>query len=169
MKRMLIMVLMSLCCAALFSGCKDDAADGVEKITNRNIPVTDITDFYYTYENINYNAFYQRYRFYVEDGRYMFHHETRERPGEYGPATEKDITSSGTFELTEEEWLDFCRLLKDGTVSERQISDETGDSGPWTYIYWKNDKSKYQEYKFASVGDRNAFKDFCTGLAQTDR
>ena len=29
-----------------------------ETVTNKKIPVEDITEFYYTYENINYNASY---------------------------------------------------------------------------------------------------------------
>lgn len=45
-------------CSALFSGCGNNTK---ETVTNRKIPVEVITEFYYTRENINYNAFYQRY------------------------------------------------------------------------------------------------------------
>ena len=140
-----------------------------ETITNRKIPLDDVTEFYYTVENINYNAFYQRYRFYTEDGRYMFHHETRERPGKYGPTAEDDITNSGTFELTAEEWKEFLTFLKDGTVSARKDSGESGGSGPWTFIYWKNDKGKYQVFDFSSYDTKANFEEFCSSLAQAER
>lgn len=135
-------------------------------LTNRKIPAGDVTEFYYTYENINFDAFYQRYRFYTENGACLFYHETRERPKQYGPTTEQDITASGTVTLTAEEWNHFLELLKDGTVSKRGDSAESGGSGPWTYLYWKGDKGKYQEFAFASYGDRTAFEEFCISLAE---
>ena len=152
-------------CLTLFGGCGKNTK---ETVTNRKIPVGDITEFYYTRENINYDAFYQRYRFYVEDGKYAFYHETRERPGEYGPTAEKDITKSGTVELSEEEWKNFIGFLKDGTVSARKDSGESGSSGPWTFIYWKNDKGKYQVFGFSSYDKRVKFEEFCSALAQAE-
>lgn len=138
----------------------------IAEITDRAIPVGDVTDFYYTYENINYNAFYQRYRFYVEDGKYMFHHETRERPGDYGWTTEEDITAEGTYELSEADWMRVMALLQNGKVSERNDDDVVdGDDGPWTFIYWKGDKDTIQVFNFASYGDRSAFVKFCEELA----
>lgn len=146
----------------LLTGCKS------EYIVGKDIKVDDLTDFYYTYSNINYNAFYQRYRFFVEDGKHMFFHETRERENDYGPATEKDTTLTGTFELTDEEWTSFFDLLKDGTVIKRTEQTSSGDSGPWMYLYWKNDKSEIQEFTFASYSIQQSFKSFCEGLAQRD-
>ena len=154
------------CCMFLFGGCGKMPK---ETITNREIPLEDVSEFYYTYENINFNAFFQRYRFYREDGKYMFHHETRERPGEYGPTTEEDITNSGTFELTAEEWNDFLIFLKDGTVSARKDSGESGSSGPWTFLYWKDDKGTYQVFEFPSFDTRVHFEEFCSALAQEER
>ncbi len=150
----------------LLGGCAEAAK---ETITNRKIPIEDVTEFYYTIENINYNAFYQRYHFYVEDDKYMFHHETRERPDEYGPTTEKDITNSGTFELSDTQWKEFLAFLKDGTVSVRKDTAESGDSGPWTFIYWKNDKGKYQVFDYSSYNERTAFEEFCSRLALEER
>ena len=43
-----------------------------ECIVGTDIAMDDIADFYYTEENINYDAYYQRYRFYVEDGKRLF-------------------------------------------------------------------------------------------------
>ena len=153
------------CCMFLFGGCGKTPK---ETITNRNIPLDDVSEFYYTYENINFNAFFQRYRFYIEDGKYMFHHETRERPGDYGPTTEEDITNSGTFELTAEQWKDFLTFLKDGTVSERSDSGESGSRGPWTFIYWKDDKGRYQVFEFPSYDTRVHFEEFCSALAKAE-
>ncbi len=171
MKRILsfaLCILMGL----LAAGCKEEELDmgnAGSLIVGRDIAEEQITEFYYTYENINYNAFYQRYRFYIEDGKYMFFHETRERPDDYGPASEKDRTSYGTFELTEEEWEKLFGFLKDGTVKEREESLEDGDSGPWTYLYWDKDGSVYQEYTFPSPAERRGFTAFCESLEQEDR
>ena len=145
---------------------KNTFSETVETITDLQIPVRDITDFYYTYENINYNAFYQRYRFYTEDGKYMLYHETREKPDDYGWTTEEDITANGTIELSESEWFDVFELLKDGTVRIRNLSDESGDAGPWMYLYWKDDQGLYQEYSFSSYETRILFETFCAELAQ---
>ena len=71
-------------CFALFRGSRKRKK---ETVTNKRIPYDDVTEFCYTEENINYNAFRRRYRFYREDGKYLFYHETRERPDRYGPTT----------------------------------------------------------------------------------
>ena len=163
MKRIGGIILIMLCCMTLFGGCGKETE---ETITNKKIPLADVTEFYYTCENINFDAFFQRYRFYREDGKYMFQHETREKPGEYGPTSEEDITGRGTFELTEEEWNEFLTFLKDGTVSARKDSGESGGAGPWTFIYWKNDKGKYQVFEFATYDARTRFEEYCSSLAQ---
>ena len=166
MKRIGGIILVMLCCMTLFGGCGKKIK---ETITNRKIPFDDVTEFYYTYENINFNASFQRYRFYREGGKYMFQHETREKPGEYGPTTEEDITNTGTFELTAEEWKDFLSLLKDGTVKARKDSGESGETGPWMFIYWRNDKEKYQVFAFPSYDARVCFEEFCSAIAHAER
>lgn len=137
-----------------------------EMTVGTDICIDDITDFYYTKENINYGAFYQRYRFYEEDGRHLFFHETRERKNDYGPCTEKDTTLTGTVELSEEQWSQFFDLLRGGTVIARGDSAESGSTGPWLYLYWKDDKSKYQQFAFGSYGIQNDFEQFCLALAK---
>ena len=87
-----------------------------EYIVGTDIAMDDIADFYYTEENINYDAYYQRYRFYVEDGKHLFFNETRERKDDYGPCTEEDTTQKGTIELTDDQWMKFCELINGGTV-----------------------------------------------------
>ncbi|MBO4331344.1 MAG: hypothetical protein J5827_04635 [Oscillospiraceae bacterium] len=150
---------------ALLGGCGRSTE---ETLTDRNIPAEDITEFYYTLENVNFDAFYQRYRFYREDGRHMFYHETRERPGEYGPTSEEDITAVGTRELSDGEWESFLGFLKDGKVSAKKDNGESGSSGPWTFIYWKNDKGKFRAFEFSSYGTRRGFEEFCSAIAREE-
>ena len=161
--------LFSLCVLTglLLTGC--GSPRGKALTVGADIAAGDVTEFYYTYENINYNASYQRYRFYVGEGGNMFFHETRERHDDYGPTTEKDTTLTGDFELTDGEWSEFFELIKDGTVRKRDESFVDGDSGPWTFIYWKGDKSEYQEYSFPSPERRREFERFCAGLAHSER
>ena len=97
----------------ILTGCSMKLKNTVT--VGRDAEAEDVQDFYYTYENINFNAFYQRYRIYAENGKHMFFHETRERKEEYGPATEKDTTKKGTLELSEEEWKTFVNLVNGGT------------------------------------------------------
>ncbi len=137
---------------------------GTGKTVGTDIQIEDITDFYYTVENINYDAFYQRYRFYVEDGKYLFYHETRQRKDDYGPCTENDTTSVGTVELTEDQWSGFYELVKGGSVTARKESADSGGTGPWLYLYWKNDQSKYQQFAFSSYATEQKFEEFCEAL-----
>ena len=82
--------------------------------------------------------------------------------------TEQDTTQIGTIELTDGQWRQFCDLVSGGTVKAREESADSGDSGPWLYLYWTNDKSKYQKFSFASYGDEKAFEEFCLSLAPKD-
>ena len=147
-------------------GCIGMSLLGGEKIVGKNIKFEDITDFYYTEENINFGAYYQRYRFFVEEGKHMFFHETRERKDDYGPCTKEDTTRIGTIELTDEQWSKFTDLVSGGTVTARKDSAEAGGRGPWLYLYWKNDKSKYQEFSFESYETQARFEEFCISLAE---
>ena len=140
-----------------------------EMTVGTDIAFDDITDFYWTEENINFNAYYQRYRIYVEDGKHLFFHETRERKDDYGPCTEEDITQSGTIELSEDQWSQFCELVYGGTVRAREESVDDGGKGPWLFMYWRNDKSKYQQFSFESYGTEARFEEFCLSLASEDK
>ena len=67
----------------LFSGCGQVFnlfvnGEGT-MIVGKDIKEYDINEFYYTKENINYDAYYLRYLFYVEDGKHMFFFEEREK------------------------------------------------------------------------------------------
>ena len=95
MKSSLLLLLVLLLAVLPFAG-------QTERIVGADIADEDIADFYYTYSTSTDPPFYQRYRFYVEDGKKLFYHETREGGG--WPQTEENITLSGTVELTEADW-----------------------------------------------------------------
>lgn len=155
-------------CALTGCGIKAGPVDltipGTEKTVGKDIVMDDITEFYYTEENINYGAYYLRYRFYEEDGKYWFFYESREREDDYGPCTEEDATMVGTVELTKEQWTQFYNLVQGGKITAREDSAESGDTGPWLYLYWKGDKSKYQVFSFESYGKEVSFADYCVSL-----
>ncbi len=166
-----IAVISVMLFVALLAGCgaREEAADmplsDDKMIVGKDIRIEDITDFYYTEENINYDAYYQRYRFYVEDGKHMFFHETRERKEDYGPCTEDDTTLVGTIELTDDQWYQFTDLVSGGIVKTREDTSDSGGTGPWLYLYWTNDEGKYQQFSFDSYGTEAKFEEFCLELA----
>ena len=156
----------------LLSGCgKGEETESMSlfssgKIVGRDIQKEDISDFYYTVSNINYDAYYQRYRFYVEDGKHIFFHETRERKNDYGPCTEDDTTLIGTVELTDDQWDEFYDIVSGGTVKAREESADSGGTGPWLYLYWTNDKAKIQQFSFETYGKQSEFEAYCKKLVQ---
>ena len=167
--------MISLLLSLQLSACKTKEEEPVNtnepvtlndgKINGTDIGANDIAHFYYTYENINYNAFYQRYHFYTEDGKTMFFHETREVKNDYGPAEENDRTKYGTIELSENDWARFFDLIKDGTAKNREENIETGGRGPWMYIYTDDTVENSKEYHFASYEAQTEFVAFCEELA----
>ncbi|MBQ1300502.1 MAG: hypothetical protein IIY25_05280, partial [Erysipelotrichaceae bacterium] len=140
MMKKIMKALLSLLMIVPISGCSG------EKTVGRDIKIDDITEFYYTYSSSTNPPDYQRYRFYVDDGKYMFYHEARK--GDHWPLTEDDITVSGKVELTEEQWKEFFGLLNNGKVKKREENLESGDPGPWLYLYWKKDGGEVQEFSF---------------------
>ena len=116
---LLLLVLMLFCLAY----AQAESAVGTE------IGPEDITDFYYTVDASVYPPFYQRYRFWQEDGKKWFFHETRQ--GEEWPLTEEHTVFSGTLEMSPENWSAFFSCLEGGTVRERSEEVLDGDSGPW--------------------------------------
>ena len=143
------------------SGCRG------MKTVGKEIPAAHITSLVCTWENINYNAHFQRYRFDVEDGAVVFSHETRSRPGRYGPTTEADITAAGSFELTPAERETLLSLLSGGTVTAREEAVTAGDDGPWIYLYWRGDRDRDQAFSFPDPARQQAFVEFCAGLAKS--
>ncbi|MBQ6052652.1 MAG: hypothetical protein IJL30_05110 [Clostridia bacterium] len=158
-----IMVFMALLFVA---GCTEEDGMKGSKTVGKDISESEIAEFIYTYSNINYNAFYQRYQFTTEDGKHMFFHETRQREGEYGPATEEDVTNSGFFEISDEVWNEFFDIVSGGTVKLREDSAESGDSGPWTYLYSTGKYSMLTEYSFESSQKEAEFEEFCRSMSE---
>ncbi len=172
MKRIVCLLLCAM--TGLAAGCREAEEPAgqaaLDELTVRlsdgtEFPLTEMKDFFYTYDNINYNAVYQRYRFYTEDGKLMFYHETREVKGNYGPAEEKDIKKKGTISLSAKRCAEFAAYLQEGTAKEREELVEDGDSGPWMYLYLINGDPKGLEFRFSSYEKELAFKDFCAKLA----
>ena len=133
-----------------------------ERTVGKSIAAEEITEFYYTLSSSTNPPQYQRYHFYKDAGRLWFYHEKRE--GKRWPLTESDITLGGKKELTEEEWDVFVALLEGGRVKKRAETASAGSRGPWMYLYWNGDRSKFQEFSFASPGAQSAFEEFCGEL-----
>lgn len=134
-----------------------------EYLVGRDIPDESISQFYYTKAASSYPPSCLRYHFHTENGKKLFYCEKRE--GNHWPLTENDITESGSMELTEEQWTELLTLLHGGTVTKRKESTESGSRGPWMYLYWKNDRSRYQVFSFASLHETASFETFCASLA----
>jgi hypothetical protein len=156
-------ILMSLLmCTMLIlglGGCKKELKVG------EDIKIDDITDFYFTYDGSTDPPYFQRYRFYTEEDKLYFYHEKRE--GDHWPLTEGDITVSGSKELTADDWDLFFDYLIEGKVVARQEYTDSGDGGPWTFLYWKKDKDKYQEFSFASYEKQKGFEEYCLKLVES--
>ena len=163
-------VLLFIVCAlagTVLAACQTE--EGPVMDDPKDLRLEEVVDFYYTYNCVGYNAKYQRYRFYIEDGKYMFFYETRGTEDDYGWNTEDDIITSGTVELTAEDWTTFLGFLENGSVREPEESLEDGDAGPWMFIYYPGEGDPVRmEYLFATPGDRTAFEEYCAALAQTD-
>ncbi|MBR6349300.1 MAG: tyrosine-protein phosphatase [Lachnospiraceae bacterium] len=159
MKRVITLFLAALLIVLPLAGCT-----GGTKTVGKDIKIDDITEFYYTVSTSTNPPYYQRYRFFIEDGKYKFFHEKRE--GDHWPLTEEDATITGTVELTEEQWQTFYSFLEGGTVVARSENNtDGGGRGPWLYLYWKGDKGKVQEFSFKSNAEEGAFEDFCHDLS----
>ncbi len=174
MKRMTTAFAALLACALFLpslvegAGITDRVADllrGNKTLTvGADIQSGDITDFYYTFSSSTFPPQYQRYRFYAENGTHRFFHEKRE--GDHWPLLESDATDSGTKVLNAEEWKAFFRSIEGGTVKNREEHLESGDSGPWMYLYRNGGPKEGQEFYFATLGARNAFLDLCARLKE---
>lgn len=133
-----------------------------ERTVGKDIIAEDITEFVYTRSASSAPPCYQRYRFYREDGTWMLYHETRK--DSHWPLTEADIISSGSIGLTDSACAEWMAYLNGGMVKKRTKHTEAGGKGPWMYLYWNGDRSKYQEFSFASFTTRSSFEAYCEAL-----
>jgi len=169
-----MMPLLCILLGLILASCKGESQDAVPSgpVTgeeNAGPEGENFLDFYYTEENINYNAFYQRYRVYVEEGKHMFFHETRQVEGDYGPAEEKDTVRKGSFELTEEEWKAFLGFMEMGSAFPRPEDPVDGDSGPWLYLYLKDGDPEGYAFSFSAYETLKEFEDWCAHLSEEGR
>lgn len=143
---------------------ESSAAEEVLKMTQADIYLEEITDFYYTAANTENSSGYLRYRFYVKDGSYLFSFDKRDANGNYAAAEGESGSGAGNVSLGTEERLAFFKLIQNGNVKARDDSSENGGSGPWMYLYTE----KYPDglvFHFASATEQTAFEEYCAELA----
>lgn len=143
---------------------ESSAAEEALKMTQADIYLEEITDFYYTAANAESNSGYLRYRFYVKDGSYFFSFDKRDANGNYTSSEGESGSGAGNVSLGTEERLAFFKLIQTGNVKARDESSENGGSGPWMYLYTE----KYPDglvFHFASASEQSAFEAYCAALA----
>ena len=143
---------------------ESSAAEEALKMTQADIYLEEITDFYYTAANTENSSGYLRYRFYVKDGSYFFSFDKRDANGNYAAAEGEGGSGAGNVSLGTEERLAFFKLIQTGSIKARDESSENGGSGPWMYLYTE----KYPDglvFHFASATEQTAFEEYCAELA----
>ena len=143
---------------------ESSAAEEALKMTQADIYLEEITDFYYTAANTENSSGYLRYRFYVKDGSYFFSFDKRDANGNYAAAEGESGSGAGNVSLGTEERLAFFKLIQTGSIKARDESSENGGSGPWMYLYTE----KYPDglvFHFASATEQTAFEEYCAELA----
>lgn len=143
---------------------ESSAAEEVLKMTQADIYLEEITDFYYTAANTENSSGYLRYRFYVKDGSYLFSFDKRDANGNYAAAEGESGSGAGNVSLGTEERLAFFKLIQNGNIKARDESSENDGSGPWMYLYTE----KYPDglvFHFASATEQTAFEEYCAELA----
>lgn len=143
---------------------ESSAAEEALKMTQADIYLEEITDFYYTAANTENSSGYLRYRFYVKDGSYLFSFDKRDANGNYAAAEGESGSGNGNVSLGTEERLAFFKLIQNGSIKARDESSENGGSGPWMYLYTE----KYPDglvFHFASATEQTAFEEYCAELA----
>ena len=146
----------------VITACLTLGLTGCTKSVGKQISKDKFKEFYYTYSTTVNPPEFQRYRFYMEDGKAFFYHEKREGNNVF--LTEDDITVSGTKELSSEEWTAFWNLINGGCVKSRSENVDSGNSGPWLYLYWNGDQDVCQEFTFRDSEIVYEFEVFCEGL-----
>ena len=143
---------------------ESSVAEEALKMTQADIYLEEITDFYYTAANTENNSGYLRYRFYIKDGSYFFSFDKRDANGNYAAAEGESDSGAGNVSLGTEERLAFFKLIQTGSIKARDDSSENGGSGPWMYLYTE----KYPDglvFHFASATEQTAFEAYCAELA----
>ena len=89
--------------AAPSNASENSAAEEALKMTQADIYLEEITDFYYTAANAENNSGYLRYRFYVKDGSYFFSFDKRDANGNYAATEGESGSGAGNVSLGTEE------------------------------------------------------------------
>ncbi|MDD5924006.1 MAG: hypothetical protein PUC88_04375 [Clostridia bacterium] len=131
-------------------------------IVGKDVKIADITEFYYTSSSSSYPPSFYRYHFSVDDEKYIYHYEKRE--GKAWPLSEEHITDSVTVELSSEDWRAFFDCLNGGILTKRSENINSGGESKDLFLYWKGDRSKYQEFSFESYEKEKAFEELCNSL-----
>ena len=143
---------------------ESSVAEEALKMTQADIYLEEITDFYYTAANAENSSGYLRYRFYMKDGSYFFSFDKRDANGNYAAAEGESGSGNGNVSRGTEERLAFFKLIQNGSIKARDESSENGGSGPWMYLYTE----KYPDglvFHFASATEQTAFEEYCAELA----
>ena len=163
MKLILAIIAVALACVLLAAAIiiKSNA----EYTLGKNVKYEDITEVYFTRSSSTNPPYYQRYRIFYENGKCIFYHEKRE--GDRFPLTEEDITDSGKKELNEAQKTALFDCLKGGRLKKKTETADSGGDGPWVYVYWKGDRSKYREFSFTSYAEQAEFEALCRKLKES--
>jgi hypothetical protein len=139
--------------------------DYLEVGSGKDISPGTISLLQYTYSSSTNPPDYHRYCYYFEDGYYLFYYEKRE--GNHWPLTEDDITVACVKELSSEQWEYFLSLVDGGRVQKKEDeSVESGDAGPWMYLRWKGDRTRFQKFEFRDYASRASFERMSEGLSE---
>ncbi len=138
------------------------SSSSVPKIVGKDFSFQHLREFYYTLSGSTFPPYYQRYHFYIKDGLWWMDHEKRE--GEHWPLLAEDATIKGSIQLNPAQQEVFWQLLQNGQVIRRQEHLESGNSGPWLFLYWEGDENDIQEFTFRNSQALTEFEAFCEKL-----
>ena len=155
----ILAVLLTAVLLFVFAGCGEEG-DG--NIVGKDFDLTEMTEFYCTYDSSTNPPEFRRYHFYRESEKYMFVYEERE--GDHWPLTEEDISLFDKKEIHRTDWDVLMMCVSGGKVEKRKESTESGGRGPWYFLYWNGDKGENQVFSFDSQSSESSFNDLCEKL-----
>lgn len=151
--------------ALFFAGCSGLTEE--EYMFGKDFKAEQVTEFYYTVTDTSYPPKYERRHFFKRDGGYYYFHEKMEGslPAYSEALAVIDTGDERVRPITEEQWLQLTEILLGGKVTKRSEDiTEGGGSRPAVFLYWTNDKGKYQVYSFKTAQAETDFLSFSAGL-----
>ena len=131
----------------------------VPKWVGKQIPFRDVTAFVYTRASSTNPPEHTRWHLMLQNGTPVLMYE--QRTGNHWPLTGEDISASSTVTLTQTQWQTLLHCLQGGQVIRRTENPETGDSGPFMYLYWQGDRDSIRQFTFASHEREQQFLTLC--------